>query len=828
MSSRAVTAADAGLDRRGPLRARGPWLVNESGDKVILQGITYGPFPPNGEGVPWPEEDQMRADLAYIRGLGFNTLRVYEAPHALLLHACEASGLRLLCSVPWTQHVDCLNDVAVRRDAVERVTQEAVRLSREASVLGFLVGNEIEATLVRWMGPKRLRAFLEELVAIVHRLAPGKLVSYANYPSTEYLMPRNADFVAMNVYLEKREEFERYLRRLQIKAAGRPVVVTEFGLDSQRHGEKAQREALLWQREVCTRAGVAGNFWFSYTDEWFRGGEEVTDWSFGLCTCDRIPKAICRDLEKPVRSLSLPRGRDTPISVVVCTRNGAATLRGCLAALQKQSYPHYEVLVVDDGSTDGTAAVAKEFPWVRYEHQSHAGLSAARNRGAALARGEIIAYTDDDCIPDEDWLVHLATAFADRSCVAAGGPNLPPAPRSMVEAVVAIAPGGPAEVLLDDNEAEHLPGCNLAIRRDTLLSVGGFEEEFAVAGDDVDICWRLQAQGGKLRFVPAALVWHHRRATVRGYLRQQAGYGFAEAQLIRRHPERFAWCGGACWSGTIYGSGSLEEEAIGPIHFGRWGLASFQCVYRGDSAHGWLASWAVGLPWLVIILLLCAFALVFPPMAWAVASAVGLAIAAAFPSSEKLRGLPVRRVLLLWALCFVQPLVRDAARWRGMLRLRAWPRGKTSWLYRLRWPFRWEVPRFRTHTFAWRGSAAATRLPLLEAFTKRTAHHGWRCRPSAATSRWDLEIVCPEDFHFSVRTVTEYHERGVTLTRLEASMPLFSWWRSSRAKASMSEVIREAAHDAGLRETPHHRRTGRSFDQVAVEAPQDSCEISEI
>ncbi len=154
------------------------------------------------------------------------------------------------------------------------------------------------------------------------------------------------------------------------------------------------------------------------------------------------------------------------ISVVVCTRNGAGTLQECLAALQRQNDSNYEVLVVDDGSTDTTPEIAREFPYAQYHSQPHSGLSAARNLGAQRATGEIIAYTDDDCVPDEDWLQHLRCAFEDPQCVAAGGPNLPPPPRSFAESVVAMARlARLAEVLLNDEEAEHLPGCNLAIRK---------------------------------------------------------------------------------------------------------------------------------------------------------------------------------------------------------------------------------------------------------------------------------------------------------------------------------------------------------------------------
>ena len=87
------------------------------------------------------------------------------------------------------------------------------------------------------------------------------------------------------------------------------------------------------------------------------------------------------------------------------------------------------------------------------------------------------------------------------------------------------APGGPNHVLLSDTVAEHIPGCNMAFRRDVLLAIGGFDDRFRIAGDDVDVCWRLHDRGDTIGFHPAAMVWHHSRSTIRGYLRQQYNYG---------------------------------------------------------------------------------------------------------------------------------------------------------------------------------------------------------------------------------------------------------------------------------------------------------------
>src|SRR6478735_7147076 len=170
----------------GGLRAEGPWFRDVNGRKALLRGVTYGPFKPDALGRPWPEEARLRADLAQIRAMGFDSVRIYEPPTDALLTACEEHHLRLICGIPWTQHVDFI--------AEHRVAEEARRLGRHSCVAAILVGNEIEKTLVRWMGPERVLAFIESLIAAAKEAAPGKLVSYASYPSTEYLIPRNSDF----------------------------------------------------------------------------------------------------------------------------------------------------------------------------------------------------------------------------------------------------------------------------------------------------------------------------------------------------------------------------------------------------------------------------------------------------------------------------------------------------------------------------------------------------------------------------------------------------------------------------------------------------------
>lgn len=166
----------------------------------------------------------------------------------------------------------------------------------------------------------------------------------------------------------------------------------------------------------------------------------------------------------------------------------------------------------------------------------------------------------------------------------------------LVERVVAASPGAPVEVLCADDRAEHVPGCNMAFRRDALLAVDGFDVVFTSAGDDVDVCWKLLDAGGEIAFAPAAQVRHHRRSTVKGYLRQQRGYGRSERMVASRHPHRFNRLGQARWAGCIYGRLRMLPAVLRPVvYHGPIGGAPYQAVVRrrADEVLGW---WAALLP----------------------------------------------------------------------------------------------------------------------------------------------------------------------------------------------------------------------------------------
>jgi glycosyltransferase involved in cell wall biosynthesis len=552
--------------------------------KYFVKGVTYGPFAPGSDGAQFPKLDMVERDFALMRTAGINTVRVFTVPPVWLLDAAHRCGLKVLVGLPWSQHVAFLDDPKVEAGVRDAVVAGVRACARHEAVFAYLVGNEIPPDIIRWHGPRRIEKFVARLVALVRREHPSALVSYANFPSTEYLNVADCcDFLCFNVYLHDETAFRRYVARLHNLTVTKPLVLTEFGADSLRSSEAEQRDILSWHIKAAFAGGAAGTFVFAWTDEWFTGGHPIEDWEFGLVDRERRPKqAFAAVAAQYLGQLPPPLSRYPRVSVVVCAYNAERTMEACLASLEKLNYPDYEVIVVNDGSTDRTLAISEGFPYCRIIDQENKGLSAARNVGAAAATGEIVAYTDSDCVADPDWLNYLVGAMVTKDLVACGGPNFSPTETELVPEAVAVSPGAPCHVLLDDEIAEHIAGCNMAFRRDLLLGIGGFDPIFRAAGDDVDICWRLQDAGYTIGYSAAGFVWHFRRNTVQAYIGQQKGYGKAEALLYAKHPARFNAFGQAKWSGRIYGDLSsamlLWRRPI--IYAGTFGRGLFQTLYQ--------------------------------------------------------------------------------------------------------------------------------------------------------------------------------------------------------------------------------------------------------
>jgi cellulose synthase/poly-beta-1,6-N-acetylglucosamine synthase-like glycosyltransferase len=651
--------------------------------KFYLRGTSYGPFATAPHGFPFPPEQTIERDFALMHQLGANVVRTFTVPPRWLLDRAAMHGLRVLVTIPWLEWARFLDSKDVVNETRGTVRAAAENLGGHPALFGLLLGNEIAPDMVRWYGPERVQEFLGSLADVVKQVSPSTLVSYANFPSTEYLDVADVvDFVSFNVYLHREADFRRYISRLHNLAGDKPLVLTEFGVDSIREGRDEQAGHLSWMVRAAFESGAAGAIIFAWTDDWFTNGVQIADWAFGLVDARREPKPSFAAVQTQFAA-PMPPPLDNPprVSVVICAYNAERTMDACLASLRNLNYPDYEVIVVNDGSTDRTGAITAAHkqaydadphgPRMVVIEQENRGLSVARNVGMQAATGEIVAYTDSDCVPDPDWLYFLVYKFLRNGFVAVGGPNYPPPEPSLVPAAVAVSPGGPTHVLLNDEVAEHIPGCNMAFTKKVIEEVQGFEPIFAAAGDDVDFCWRLQDRGYAVGFSPAATVWHYRRNTVKAYLRQQMGYGKAEALLYFKHPYRFNMLGQSRWLGRIYGELTTAVLSRRPvIYFGAFGRGLFQSMYESSSS---LLSYVpFTLEWNAIGILLVLAGLVSPALLPIAALPLGVSIAwslrAALNARLDARFDGFRARALVGLLTYLGPLVRGGQRYLWRIR----------------------------------------------------------------------------------------------------------------------------------------------------------------
>jgi O-antigen biosynthesis protein len=735
--------------------------------KFYVKGVTYGPFAPNGSNEFFATPERTRTDFELIRQLGGNVLRVYYVPPKWFLDLALEFGLRVLPDIPWNKHICFLDSEQTRREARDSVRAAAEACARHPAIFALSLVNEIPPDIMRWSGPRNVAAFIDELADIVKSIDPECLCTFGNFPPTEYLRPQNLDFHCFNVYLHHQKPFENYLGRLQMIADSQPIILGETGIDTIREGEETQREILSWQIETTFRSGLAGIILYSFTDDWFRGGVQITDWAFGLTTLDRRPKPAFAEVQEHFAiAPHYPLPHAPKVSVVIANYNGERTLDLCLKSLQSLNYPHYEVILVDDGSTDRSRAIAGNYPYIRLvEHPANKGLSVARNTGIAAATGQIVAFTDSDCRADEDWLYYLIGDLLQSKFAGIGGHNLLPQDDSWIAVSVMASPGGPAHVMLTDRLAEHIPGCNMAFYKWALEDIGGFDPIFRKAGDDVDVCWRLQQQGYQIGFSPGGFVWHYRRSTVKDYLKQQRGYGEAEALLVHRHPEYFNWFGGSQWQGRIYSQakfGVLTRQPM--IYHGWFGSGFFQTLY--SPAPSFTLMLVTSFEYHVLITLpMIVLAAMFRPLAPTAAGVlllpIAVCVAAAWQADIPQNKRRVWSRPLVALLFFLQPIVRGWERYKGRLDA---PRSRLAARENLESLALAGKDQNFDQLEYW-NDRGIDRLDFLNIVLERLDQRGWPNKADSGWNNYDIEIYGSAWSHLQLLTVSEILGHGKQLLR---------------------------------------------------------------
>ncbi len=275
-----------------------------------------------------------------------------------------------------------------------------------------------------------------------------------------------------------------------------------------------------------------------------------------------------------------PSGSSLPfVSIVLTARNDSEVLRDCLTSLTRIRYPasRHEILVVDNGSADGSTEVIREFP-VTYLNEPRVGVSWARNCGIEMSRGEILVFTDPDCAVSTDWLRGLVQRFSDSRVGCIAGGIVPYPPRTLPELHAARRRSHTQERPLSHPVRPYAMTPNVAFRRAVFEQIGLFDTKFPGGGwEDADISWRLLEQTSfRIDYAPEALVFHRYRDTYGQFFVQQYRYGFGLgilthkyrfAQISPDHARALREVPRACWklveSGVRSAGRGFDRESLG-------------------------------------------------------------------------------------------------------------------------------------------------------------------------------------------------------------------------------------------------------------------------
>lgn len=224
-------------------------------------------------------------------------------------------------------------------------------------------------------------------------------------------------------------------------------------------------------------------------------------------------------------------------SIIIPTFNGAARIGHCLNALLPQiAGKDVEILVVDDGSTDDIVKVVSGYPGVRLISQANAGPATARNRGAQEAKGRILLFTDDDCVPMPDWLEAMLGCFNDQEIVGAKGVYRT-RQRSIAARFVQIEYEDKYRLMAGLPSIDFVDTYSAGFIRDRFQEMNGYDTSFPVAcAEDIELSYRMSARGWRMKFVPQAIVYHTHPASLSLYLKKKYKFAFWRMLAVRKNP----------------------------------------------------------------------------------------------------------------------------------------------------------------------------------------------------------------------------------------------------------------------------------------------------
>jgi cellulose synthase/poly-beta-1,6-N-acetylglucosamine synthase-like glycosyltransferase len=241
------------------------------------------------------------------------------------------------------------------------------------------------------------------------------------------------------------------------------------------------------------------------------------------------------------KGLKRRKKRKTELSVIVPAYNAEKTIGKTIKSLLGQNYPRskYEIIIVDDGSTDGTVDIVRKFKGVKLILQKHAGPAVARNRGVRNSSGDILLFTDSDCIAGKNWIRNIVKPFENEDIVGVSGTYRTANDKSIISRFVGYEIEARHNGMARQNSIDFVGTFSAAYRKKAFLDFGGFDENFQRAsGEDTDLSFKISKSGGLIVFAPNAYVYHHHPETLLSMLKKKFWMGYWRVPLYKKHSDK--------------------------------------------------------------------------------------------------------------------------------------------------------------------------------------------------------------------------------------------------------------------------------------------------
>jgi glycosyltransferase involved in cell wall biosynthesis len=738
-------------------------FFSRNAQKFFFKGMRIGRTPAV---LDFAEKLRLRKQLddrkaGYTTGLILDEVQAHQ-----ILDLATQAGLPSLVEI----RIDPadLRDPDRWRGVVSRAAHLANVFRGRPALFGYLVDCPLSQDELRAAGLERVRRRLRYLLKTIKRHDDRVMAALRHRAATRALALLDEDFIYADVPALSPADLKDYIVSLHNLAEARPVIL-EFAETSP---GQDQAVALAFGTGAAGVVAPLVPAAVPASRDWL--GAKL------LRASDVMPFVA-------LNGACPPGPAETPmVSVIICAYNAERTMRACLESLRHIAYPNYEVVIVDDGSRDRTAEIAAEFPEFRLIRQPNKGLAVARNVGLHAARGALIAYTDSDCVVDPHWVSMMVRTMQEGRFDGCGGPNYAPHEAGRTQGCVAASPGAPSHVLVADDRAEHLAGCNMMFTKLALEKVGAFDPRFRTAGDDVDICWRLLDAGFRLGYSPAAFVWHFRRNTIKAYYGQQKGYGRAEAMLFELYPERFNGLGQIKWRGTIPGlartiPGGARRRVWWSAKHPAITAATFDAPLNVAKCLPLTGEWT--LVWAMVAVVLGAFGFsVLPALAMLTLGPIWALYYAWHAPLEKCHD-SLRSRLLIAFLAFTGPMARSIERYKTRVKLARDPAFDA--------PAR-QRPAFnilrRALRLAYWNEAHVTRESLLDRLLKAASRAGYPALSDQGWNDYDIEIHPNPWVKVQIKTADEEHEGARLKNHVDARVRLSMLSKMALVTGTMATV----------------------------------------